>query len=432
MKRNVLTAMVLTAGVLAMVSSTSLATAYLVQDLGTLGGAWSRPQGINNLGQVVGQSMDASGNRVGFVWSSAGGIQSIGSLGGNDSIAYGINDSGTIVGGSLNASGYWHAFKGTAGSLTDLGTLTGGVYSNAYAINNAGQVAGTGDWYVSNPGRQYTPIRWDAAGVKTDLGTLGGVLGWGYAINTAGNVAGAATNSSNYTHGFRYTTSEADMGVLTSGLYSEMHGINDVGTVVGVADTSTGYTHAVYRTTSGSLTDMGLLSGSTGYFSEARDVNNSGVIVGRSEVSDGTFHGFMYTIGGSMIDLNTLPEVIASGKTVYDALGINDNGDIIVDFGAPGDTERAGLIRVNTGPVHTYLPADFNHDFKVSFADYLILEQNFGKSGMTNTTGDADGDGKCSFADYVLLEAEFGHTTTPEPASLILLACGGLALIRRR
>jgi len=88
--------------------------------------------------------------------------------------------------------------------------------------------------------------------------------------------------------------------------------------------------------------------------------------------------------------------------------------------------------RIPTGPIHTYLPADFNQDLKVSFADYLILESNFGKTLRDKFTGDANGDGKCSFADYLLLEAEFGHTTTPEPATIGLLVLGGIGLLRKR
>jgi len=88
--------------------------------------------------------------------------------------------------------------------------------------------------------------------------------------------------------------------------------------------------------------------------------------------------------------------------------------------------------RLPSTPSHTYLPADFNQDLKVSFADYLILEANFGKTQRTNATGDANNDGKCSFADYLMLEAEFGHTTTPEPATIGLLVLGGIGLLRKR
>jgi hypothetical protein len=99
---------------------------------------------------------------------------------------------------------------------------------------------------------------------------------------------------------------------------------------------------------------------------------------------------------------------------------------------------------IGTGapPTQTYWPADFNHGpldtskspvqhGKVDFADYLILEANFGKSGMTNGQGDADGNGKVDFADYLILEAQFGKTT-PEPATIGLLVLGGLGLLRRR
>jgi hypothetical protein len=89
--------------------------------------------------------------------------------------------------------------------------------------------------------------------------------------------------------------------------------------------------------------------------------------------------------------------------------------------------------KIPCGCGHTYLPCDFNHDLKASFADYLILERNFGKSGKTQSEGDANGDGKVSFADYLILEScSWGHTTTPEPATIGLLVAGGLAILRRR
>ena len=57
--------------------------------------------------------------------------------------AYGINDAGQVVGESDTAAGAHHAFiTGPNGvGMTDLGTL-GGDYSLAYGINDAGQVVG--------------------------------------------------------------------------------------------------------------------------------------------------------------------------------------------------------------------------------------------------------------------------------------------------
>jgi hypothetical protein len=74
---------------------------------------------------------------------------------------------------------------------------------------------------------------------------------------------------------------------------------------------------------------------------------------------------------------------------------------------------------------------DANADGKVDFKDYLFLEANFGKTGMVWAQGDFNGDSKVSFADYLILEPNFGKST-PEPATLSLLAFGGLAMLRRR
>jgi hypothetical protein len=64
------------------------------------------------------------------------------------------------------------------------------------------------------------------------------------------------------------------------------------------------------------------------------------------------------------------------------------------------------------------LPGDANSDGKVSFADYLLLEGNFGRTGTTWAQGDFNADGKVSFADYLILESSFGQSvTSPAPVS---------------
>jgi hypothetical protein len=77
------------------------------------------------------------------------------------------------------------------------------------------------------------------------------------------------------------------------------------------------------------------------------------------------------------------------------------------------------------------LAGDCSLDGKVQFSDYLTVEQNFGKSNRSWSDGDFNGDGRVNFADYLLLEANFGKTIS-EPASLSLLALGGLSMLRRR
>ncbi len=106
-------------------------------------------------------------------------------------------------------------------------------------------------------------------------------------------------------------------------------------------------------------------------------------------------------------------------------------GTSVKFYSAMFDPANPGLL-IPVVHVTTFWSADFNHDLVVSFKDYIILEGNFGKSNATNAMGDADGDGLVTFKDYIALEGQFGKTSTPEPATMCLLAAGGLALLRRK
>jgi hypothetical protein len=53
--------------------------------------------------------------------------------------------------------------------------------------------------------------------------------------------------------------------------------------------------------------------------------------------------------------------------------------------------------------------------------------------GLTRLQGDLNGDGLVDVADYDIWAANVGNTaSTPEPATLSLVAFGGLALLRRK
>src|SRR5450756_2397202 len=81
-----------------------------MKDLGTLGGSYSYPYAINDMGQVVGYSFNASGEIHAFIWNRMTGMKDLGTLGGSQSLVYAINDMGQVVGQSKDASGFDHAF----------------------------------------------------------------------------------------------------------------------------------------------------------------------------------------------------------------------------------------------------------------------------------------------------------------------------------
>lgn len=115
-------------------------------DLGTLGGTFGsqgEDVGLNNRGQVVGQS-NLAGDLVGhaFLWPGEDGkMRDLGTLGGDNSIATAINDAGEITGYADTADST-HAFFWKNGQMTDLGPLEGDCFSAAFGINSRGQVVG--------------------------------------------------------------------------------------------------------------------------------------------------------------------------------------------------------------------------------------------------------------------------------------------------
>lgn len=140
------------------------------RDLGTLPRrAFSRAYGLNETGQVVGDSFSVSqaldGGHVktrAFLWQN-GRLTDLGSLpGSNDSEARAINSRGQIIGYSYaqniktGEESLRHAFLWQNGRMTKLGTLPGGRQSAATAINNHGQIVG---YSTSKNGNKHAVLR---------------------------------------------------------------------------------------------------------------------------------------------------------------------------------------------------------------------------------------------------------------------------------
>jgi probable HAF family extracellular repeat protein len=113
-------------------------------DLGTLGGADSTANSINDRGAVAGFSLTANNAAThAFVYRS-GTMTDLGTLGGRDSIAAAINDEGAVVGTSLTSTGVPHAFIDVHGRMADLNSeipaQSGFVITTAAGINDHGQI----------------------------------------------------------------------------------------------------------------------------------------------------------------------------------------------------------------------------------------------------------------------------------------------------
>jgi probable HAF family extracellular repeat protein len=177
-------------------------------DLGTLGGAFSTPSGINRSGQVTVISFDSTNQFVqSFLWTN-GSKTPLTSLGGDFVEATTLNDSGTIVGANTDAAdanflaAAWNP-SGTGKLLGTVGTDTGSI---ALGINNRGMVVG-GSGSITLSGSEYAHAFVWQKGTMSDLNTLipaGSplTLNVAYTINRAGAIAGLGTDSAGDTHAF--------------------------------------------------------------------------------------------------------------------------------------------------------------------------------------------------------------------------------------
>jgi probable HAF family extracellular repeat protein len=229
-----------------------------MRDLGALGGDAAFAYGVNDVGQVVGESATLPGPTAyhACLWQN-GTITDLGTLGGGGSFANGISNAGDVVGGAALANGRTHAFLYRDGVMTDLGAPPGNTDTTAYAINGAGQVVGTAEFDDDPPPYNYYHALLWQDGTMTDLGTLGGPSSEAVAINDAGDMVGGSQlpgSPGSYPNvGFLY-----HHGVLTdlntllvpgSGwTIVAANGINDAGQIIGVGIDAARFQHAVLLT----------------------------------------------------------------------------------------------------------------------------------------------------------------------------------------
>lgn len=323
---------------------------YSITDLGTLGGAYSVANDINNAGQVVGTSWrPIFPDERPFLWQNGTMTDLLANSFSKAGEAWSINDAGDIVGwrsganylnrvisiNSANLPGVRFQFRPLA-YVTD--------------INNAGQMVFREDYFIS-----YSNFLWDKGRITPLISIAGQYKFTVSDINDAGHVIGNVVSTlpdrgflcdkgitylnppGGYTPPSGYTVPAVlcNNQPITNLDFSPSK-INNAGQVIG---------SSVFWD-KGKTTNLGSFGGST----QARDINEKGAVVGSSWTSSGAERAFLWE-KDIMVDLNNLlPQNL--GWELIQARGINDLGQIVGAGRFNGQT-RAFLINPIPGSVWT-------------------------------------------------------------------------------
>ena len=141
---------------------------------------------INNAGQIAGTMTDPNGNKQAFFWHPKDGKQMLGTFGGIESYAMALNNRGQVVGFSLRGQPEAFIWDKTNGmrSLTPDERQ----YGTARAINDSGHVIGSIETEIGFSPPNCSPCYWDSTDPPaTPAISPEGYLG-GRGINNNGHV----------------------------------------------------------------------------------------------------------------------------------------------------------------------------------------------------------------------------------------------------
>jgi probable HAF family extracellular repeat protein len=287
--------------------------------LPNLGGGFTAAADINDVGQVVGWSIDGTATRRAFLWTETEGMKDLGTLGGTTSEATAINAAGQIVGFSETAAGRLHAFLWTPErGMQDLGTL-GDAGSVARAINNRGEVVGYTFAQIGETFR-YRALLWTPEQQLVELPTLGSAVTAAVAINNAGRVVINVATAAGEEHPFLWSQQHGMLDV--GGLPQEATNgtaINESGRIVGVAIRQPDATPFIWSAHQG-LRELGALNGpAVGLVS---DINDAGQVAGSVSAMPGGRHAFVWSLARGTEDLYA-----ATG--MREARAINNRGQVV-------------------------------------------------------------------------------------------------------
>jgi hypothetical protein len=353
--------------------------------------------------------------------------------------------------------------SGSTATMTDLGNVEGTTANGAASMSvdmlfgdgqgryagSIGSVGPVGLWngstFQSLGGSLNPQLQWADLNGESQNGLLFGTefnsptYAFAYDLNTSTyyqlgstvNTTPLGANSSGYvvgqdgsgTQGFIWNEARGGSYSLLPGLSIAWGISSNSQSVAGQNQSSKA---AVY-TASGTLVD-------TYWSGRATFVNNGGTVVGDTATGWSTSGRAMAEINGQQIDLSNA--YAPAGVTFNFCQGLNDAGQILVWAGGYlGGNDNGGCTSYVLTPA---IPGDANLDGKVDINDLTIVLAHYGQTGMLWSQGEFTGDGKVDINDLTIVLANYGHSIgssagpmapVPEPASVVLLACCGLAAL---
>ncbi len=300
-----------------------------------------------------------------------------------------INNSGQVAGRQKNSDGSVVGFIYSAGTMTFTGSVT-----HPSDINNSGQVTGT------------------TSGTHGAIWTNGSEVDLGYrlfptAINSQGDVAGYTYSSQD---SFFYDGSSLTYLHDVVGSPCAANGMNDSGQIVGYTSTPSSSNWRAFLYQDGSVTYLPSLRGGS---TIAEDINNDGLVVGRSDVS-GQYVAFSWNQQNGIKNLGSLPGHVGSS-----AGAVNNLGQIVGTSSTLNLDSDVFLYTDGTMYNLKSIAVNGNQWVRLTSANDI------------NDSGQIVGVGQL-YNNNVLTTCYFVTSPVPEPATISLLAFGGLLIIKRK
>jgi probable HAF family extracellular repeat protein len=273
-----------------------------ISTLDTLNGSNCYVGGINDAGTIVGSAGVPGDSEATHAFVYRDGVMTdLGVYPGYDSSdAVGVNNHGQIVGNSSNAI-YNKVFIYKNGLFRHVPAPAGAVNIYAGGINEGGDVTGT----LQLPTDHLHAFVYHA-GTSVDLGTLGNLPNGesaGVAINDRGQIAGWSSGIGFRSHAVLITDGQMkDLGTIPADdpfATSVATGVDQRGWVVGMSDDGGGTTYAFLHDGRKTLDLNQLLDKRTRrawHLESAQSINKAGEITGMAmSMEDGSQHVFLAT-----------------------------------------------------------------------------------------------------------------------------------------